>query len=61
MNTYVMDITLANEVGEEVPPEWFLEYSLPDDYDMDSLLPKAFDDLARRLVDDDALFDQFYR
>jgi len=56
-----MDLAAANELGEDSSPEWFLEYSLPGEYDMESLLPSAFDSLARRLAEDDALFDQFYR
>ena len=50
----------ANAAGSGVRPEYFKLYSAKADLGMANLYPADWDDLARRMVTDDELYDQFF-
>ncbi|KAF8372244.1 hypothetical protein PRIPAC_78673 [Pristionchus pacificus] len=56
--TYSTDINEANTNGHE--PEWFLEYSAKDAYNLPDLSPASWSNLIDRLAVDDDLFQKFY-
>jgi len=59
--TYIFNLTAANQAGPDVDPVWYKLYTAPQDLEMESLLPQEWDKLVRRLAVDDVLFDKFAR
>ncbi|KAF2346196.1 Metallo-dependent phosphatase-like [Trinorchestia longiramus] len=60
--TWIMDLDVANSprnAGSD--PHWYRLYSARQAYEMRSLLPVDWDNLVYRMVEDQELFDTFYR
>ena len=61
MDTYIFNLTEANINDDEERPEYFKLYNHRADLKMENLFPADFDELARKLATDDALYEQFFR
>ena len=57
-HTYIMDLDKVNKTGEA---KWELEYSALKHFNMKSLAPSEWDALLKRMVNDEELFQDFYR
>jgi hypothetical protein len=60
IDTYITDLELANQ-NDTQSPEYFVLYNSIVDLEMENLFPEQWDNLARRLVVDDALYEKFAR
>ncbi|XP_014209092.1 sphingomyelin phosphodiesterase-like [Copidosoma floridanum] len=56
--TWKMDLDEANQNGE---PVWYKAYTARRAYNMSSLLPKDWDELIKRMAQNEDLFDIFHR
>ena len=56
-----MDLNATNAAGESVRPEYFKLYDARTDLGMENLFPAEWDRLARRMADDDELYEQFFK
>ena len=54
-------MTEANENGEGMSPRYFKLYNHKEDLDMESVFPKDFDELARRMATNETLYNRFFR
>ena len=61
IDTYIFNLTEANEKGENVSPKYFKLYNHKQDLEMKSVFPKDFDELANRMTTNDTLYDKFFR
>ena len=60
--TWVMNLDEANHPNNvHRNPRWYPLYSARRAFGMRSLLPVDWDNLVYRMVDDEQLFDKFYR
>lgn len=57
--TWIMDLNKANENEEE--PTWRRLYSAKEAYSLKSLRPTEWSNLIQEMVDNDTLFQLFYR
>jgi len=60
VQTYVFNLTHANLVETE-RPQYYQLYDHRKDLGMENLYPSDYDDLAKRLVKDDGLYQKFFR
>ncbi|CAB3377350.1 Hypothetical predicted protein [Cloeon dipterum] len=58
--TWIFNLTEANQAGPEVPPRWFRLYSARQDLQLADLSPAELYKAALRMVHDDKLFETFY-
>lgn len=58
--TYIMNLTEANTHPDE-EPEWELEYSAKEAYNMTSLHPEEWDRVLKLMESNDVLFERFYQ
>ena len=56
-----MNMTAANEKGSSNRPEYFKLYNHKEGLGMKNLFPKDFDELAHQMVNDDTLYQEFFR
>ena len=61
VDTYIFNMTVANENGKDKRPEYFKLYNHKEDLQMTNLFPADFDELAHKMADDDALYKKFFR
>ena len=61
IDTYIFNLTEANEKGESIKPKYFELYNHKQDLEMKSVFPKDFDELANRMATNDTLYDKFFR
>ncbi|XP_046645796.1 sphingomyelin phosphodiesterase-like [Daphnia pulicaria] len=60
-NTYIMNLTDANQKGSEVDPVWYELYQAKQEYNLTDLTPQSMDELFQRMKADDALFQLYYK
>ena len=58
-DTYIFNLTAANIAGPDQEPIWYKLYSAPQDLGMENLFPSEYEQLVRRMVVDDELYEQF--
>ena len=58
---YVDDEFEANQKGPMHLPEWFVLYQAKQEYDLTDLSPKTVDDFFSRMLNDDALFQLYFK
>ena len=61
VNTYIFNLTEANEKGEGNPPRYFKLYNHKQDLEMKNVFPKDFDELANKMVKNDTIYEKFFR
>ena len=57
--TYIFDLEAANQLSQDQRPEYFKLYQATTDLEMNVTLPADYDKLARRMVNDDDLYQKF--
>ncbi|KZS07062.1 Uncharacterized protein APZ42_029601 [Daphnia magna] len=60
-STWMMNLTLANLKGPTHLPEWFELYQAKKEYALTDLSPKTVDGFFSRMLDDDALFQLYFK
>ena len=60
-STWTMNLTEANQKGPMHLPEWFVLYQAKQEYDLTDLSPKTVDDFFSRMLNDDALFQLYFK
>ena len=61
IDTYIFNLTEANEKGKSTSPKYFKLYNHKKDLEMKSVFPKDFDELANRMATNDTIYDKFFR
>ena len=61
VDTYVFNMTAANEKGNSTRPEYYKLYNHKEGLEMTNLFPKDFDELAHKMAEDDDLYQKFFR
>ena len=56
-----MNLTQANQKGPMHLPEWFELYQAKKEYVLTDLSPKTVDDFFSRMLNDDALFQLYFK
>lgn len=56
-----MNLTEANSRGPEAEPLWYELYSAKTEYGLADLSPASMDNLLRRMLTDDDLFNVYFR
>jgi sphingomyelin phosphodiesterase len=56
-----MNLTEANEKGPMHLPEWFELYQAKKEYALADLSPKEIDEFFSRMLNDDALFQLYFK
>ena len=59
--TYIFNLASANWHGSDVRPEYFKLYEGKKDLGLKSLFPEDYDQLARRLADDETFYQKYHR
>jgi hypothetical protein len=60
METYEMDVDLANKTPE-VKPEWYKHTDFLETYEMDDLSPSSFKGMSERLYNDRDFLSKYVR
>lgn len=60
-NTYIMNLTDANQKGSEVEPVWYELYQAKQEYNLTDLTPQSMDELFQRMKADDTIFQLYYK
>ena len=61
IDTYIFNLTEANEKGASISPKYFKLYNHNQDLEMKGVFPKDFDELANRMATNDTIYDKFFR
>ena len=61
VDTYIFNLTEANENGEGKSPKYFKLYNHKKDLEMENVFPKDFDELAHRMAVNATLYNRFFR
>lgn len=56
-----MDLEASNNAGPSVRPDYFMLYDAKTDWELDNLLPASWDLLAKKIANDDAAWEKFYK
>ena len=56
-----MNLTAANLQGSEKDPVWYELYQAKAEYGLKELSPKSIDELLHRMLEDDALFQLYFK
>ena len=59
--TYVFNLASANWQGPDVRPDYFKLYEGKKDLGLKSLFPEDYDQLVRRLADDEIFYQKYHR
>ena len=59
--TWIMNLTTANQQGASGSPAWFPLYQATSEYGVDDLFPSSMNDLYRRMLRDNTLFDKYFK
>ena len=58
---YIFSLTEANNAGLDERPKYFKLYDARNDLEMASLFPRDYDQVARRLSNDDEYYAKYFR
>ena len=59
--TFVFDLSSANEAGEELLPTWYKIYSAREDLQMENLFPAEWDKVVRRLAEEEDFYGKWIK
>ena len=60
-STWITNLTAANIQGSKSSPVWFELYRASTDYGLNDLSPISMDSLLTRMLEDDNLFQKYFR